>query len=54
MELNSPKRIHKYYWSLSPIILIIIGYQNIFNHGNFHSMGSMSLKISEDSSSYVV
>lgn len=32
MELHLPKRIHKFYWSLFPIILVIISYHNIFNN----------------------
>ncbi|MFJ7678467.1 hypothetical protein ACIQXQ_10535 [Peribacillus sp. NPDC097198] len=32
MELHLPKRIHKFYWSLFPIILAIIGYHNIFKN----------------------
>ena len=32
MELHLPKRIHKFYWSLFPILLVIISYHNIFNN----------------------
>lgn len=31
MELHLPKSINKYYWSLFPVILVLIGYHNIFN-----------------------
>ena len=32
MELHLPKRIHTFYWSLFPILFVIISYQNIFNN----------------------
>ena len=32
MELHLPKRIHTFYRSLFPILLVIIGYHNIFNN----------------------
>ena len=32
MELHLPKRIHKFYWSLFPILLVIRSYHNIFNN----------------------
>lgn len=31
MELHLPKSINKFYWSLFPVILVLIGYNNIFN-----------------------
>jgi hypothetical protein len=32
MELHLPKSINKFYWFLFPIILVLIGYNNIFNN----------------------
>jgi hypothetical protein len=32
MELRLPKSITKFYWFLFPVILVITGYNNIFNN----------------------
>ncbi|KPL57707.1 hypothetical protein [Rossellomorea vietnamensis] len=32
MELHLPKSINKVYWALFPVILVFIGYHNIFNN----------------------
>jgi hypothetical protein len=32
MELHLPKSNNKVYWSLFPVILVLIGYHNIFNN----------------------
>jgi hypothetical protein len=32
MELHLPKSIKKFFWLLFPIIIVLIGYNNIFNN----------------------
>ncbi|OCA84056.1 hypothetical protein A8F94_15105 [Bacillus sp. FJAT-27225] len=44
MELHLPKSIKKFFWSLFPVILLLIGYNNIFNYWELPLFGFNELE----------
>jgi hypothetical protein len=44
MELHLPKSINKVYWSLFPVIFVLIGYHNIFNNWELPLYGLTELE----------
>ena len=44
MELHLPKSIKKFFWLLFPVILVLIGYNNIFNNWELPLFGFSELE----------
>ena len=44
MELILPKSINKFYWIVFPVILVFIGYNNIFHNWELHLFGFSELE----------
>lgn len=44
MELHLPKSIKKFFWLVFPVILVLIGYNNIFNNWELPLFGFSELE----------